>query len=123
MNRRIKRWEVYLAFLGDWKNGKVVGHEIGGERPVIILSVKGFFPSILPVVPITGKKKEIYENDPHAIKISPNKNHNLDGYILIDHIRSISIKRLIKRVGVIKNKDIRLQIQVALQRYLGILQV
>ncbi|WP_428328030.1 type II toxin-antitoxin system PemK/MazF family toxin [Mucilaginibacter sp.] len=90
----IKRFEVWLVDLNP-----VVGSEISKTRPYLVISpneVNG----LLATVTVTAMTSAI-KPYPHRINcIFQNKT----GQIALDHIRSVSKQRLVKKLGVMDEK-------------------
>jgi mRNA interferase MazF len=93
----IKRFEVWLVDLNP-----VVGSEISKTRPCLVISpneVNG----LLATITITAMTSAI-KPFPHRVNCTfQNKN----GQIALDHIRSVSKLRLIKKLGVMDEKTCR----------------
>lgn len=92
----MKRSEIWLINLDP-----TVGAEIRKQRPGIIVNDDDL--GILPlkvIVPITDWKDR-YEAAPWMIKIEPDKRNNLNKTSSADcfQVRSISHKRLLKKIG------------------------
>jgi mRNA interferase MazF len=88
----INRGEIWLIDLNP-----VVGHEQSGIRPALIISDDLFNHSpaeIVIIVPITSKYKGI----PTHVELGENI-LEVKSYIKTEDIRSISIKRLIRKIG------------------------
>ncbi len=97
------RGEVWIANLDP-----ILGHEQGGQRPVLIISTNLFnqgLAELVFVLPITSKNRHI----PSHISINPPEGGlTVPSLILCDAIRSVSKKRLGKKaLGVIKPKTMQ----------------
>jgi mRNA interferase MazF len=93
----VKRFEVWLIDLNP-----VVGSEISKIRPCLIISPDEI-NDMLATVTIAAMTSAIRKY-PHRVNcIFQNKN----GQIALDHIRSISKLRLVKKVGVMDEKICR----------------
>lgn len=91
------RGEVWLIDLNP-----VIGHEQSGVRPALIVSDDMFNHSLAEmviVVPITSRNKGI----PTHIELKSDF-LNLKSYIKTEDVRSVSIKRLIKKIGRVEEK-------------------
>ncbi len=93
---QIKQFEVWIADL----NPKI-GSEPGKTRPVVVIQTdllnKTQHPSTI-ICPVTiNVKKDVEILRVHIKKGTGNLNHDCD--IMIDQIRAIDNKRLIKKIG------------------------
>jgi mRNA interferase MazF len=91
-------WEVNLS--------PTVGAEIKKKRPAVIINDDAI--GILPlkvIVPVTAWK-ERYEGAVWMVKIEPDSENNLKKLSAIDtfQIRSISTKRLIRKIGSVSSR-------------------
>ena len=96
----IKQYEIWIADLNPQ-----IGTETGKTRPVVILQTdllnKIDHPSTI-ICPITTRvKKESNILRVHIEKGTANVHENCD--IMIDQVRAIDNKRLIKRIGRLTN--------------------
>ncbi|MBN2213462.1 MAG: type II toxin-antitoxin system PemK/MazF family toxin [Bacteroidales bacterium] len=88
------------------------GSEEGGFRPVVILS-GNLLNRYLPIViaaPLTTKIKK-YKGNP-LIKPSGSNGLDRESELLVFHIRSISIDRLVKKMGSINLSELNLAIKI-----------
>ena len=97
----IKQYEIWIADLNPR-----FGTETGKVRPVLIIQtdlLNGIHPSIIicPITTNVQKKSELLRV--HLEKGTGNVKEACD--IMIDQIRAIDIKRLIKRIGKIPTKQ------------------
>lgn len=113
------RWHIFLANLEP-----VIGFEEGRTRPILIISEEEI-NQILPIVnvlPITSKKpdRKIYPNE----FLLPSKKTGLlkESIVLCHQIRTIDKKRLIKKIGEIKDIEIQEDIIDVLCFQLGIIR-
>jgi mRNA interferase MazF len=93
----IKRFEVWLVNLNP-----VIGNEISKTRPCIIISpneINGLLGTVT-VAAMTSTVK-LY---PHRINCSF---QGKTGQIALDHIRSVSKQRLVKKLGIMDEKTCR----------------
>ena len=90
----IKRFEVYLINLDP-----TVGHEIKKTRPCLIISPDEMnrFISTVIVAPMTTQGR----NYPTRISCTF---QGQKGKIILDQIRTIDKKRLVKKLGVVSDK-------------------
>ena len=96
------RAEIWLANLDP-----PVGHEQGGTRPCLIVSDDGMNHGPLGlaiVVPLTSVEKGFPS---HVEVMPPEGGLTLQSYIKCEDVRSISQKRLIKRVGIVSPSTMR----------------
>jgi mRNA interferase MazF len=97
----INRSEVWLIDLNP-----VIGHEQSGVRPVLVISDDLFNHSLAEmviVVPITSKYKGI----PTHVELEGSY-LSQKSYIKTEDIRSVSTKRLIKRIGRVEDKVMKM---------------
>jgi mRNA interferase MazF len=93
---QIKRFEIWIADLNPQ-----IGTEPGKTRPVLVVQTnllnKLLHPStiICPITTNTQKESEILRV--HIKKGTANLNENCD--VMIDQVRTIDNKRLIKKIG------------------------
>ncbi len=111
------RWGIYLVNLDP-----TIGSEQGKTRPVLIIS-SDETNVILPVInmlPLTSLKqgRRIYPNE--VLLKKEQSGLDKDSLVLCYQIRTIDKKRLIKKLGEIKNDDIRTEIIDALSFQLGL---
>ncbi len=96
-----KRGDIYVADLGQG-----MGSEQANERPVVIVqNNKGnAYADTTIIVPITSRMK----NDiPNHVIIHYGILKKYKGCVLTEQVRTISIYRLRKYIGTLKEKDIR----------------
>ncbi len=92
----INQYDVFLVGLDP-----TIGHEIKKSRPCIIISPNELNKNISTVIiaPMTTK------SHPYPTRV-PIKFKGKDGWILLDQIRTIDKKRLIKKLGKIEHNTI-----------------
>ena len=99
----MKQKEIWLVNLDP-----TIGAEIKKVRPCVILNsnLVGKLPLKI-VAPITDFKPK-YELVPWMVTLSPNQENNLNKISAIDlfQVRSISELRLIKKIGIISDKEL-----------------
>lgn len=93
----IKQYEVYLINLAP-----TVGHEIQKTRPCVVISPDEMNRNIQTVIisPMTTKSHEY----PTRVKLTF---RNKAGWIVLDQIRTVDKKRLVKRLGRISDDAIK----------------
>lgn len=90
---RYKQYEVVLVSLDP-----TIGREIQKTRPCVVISPNEMNYDNLIVAPMTSTQKDY----PTRIKIAK------DSFVVLDQIRTISIKRVVKKLDIkISSKDIR----------------
>jgi len=118
-NGPVHRWDTYWAYLDP-----SVGSEQGGRaRPVIVVSNDGFnsaFP-IVTMVPVTkqeGKRRSAY---PFEVLL-PRGTITADwsSIVMIQQVRSISSKRLLRPIGALTNAAHRTAIEKRLLEHFDI---
>jgi mRNA interferase MazF len=110
---KINRGEVWLIDLNP-----VIGHEQSGIRPALVISDNLFNHSlaeIVIIVPITSKNKGI----PTHVELESDF-LNVMSYIKTEDIRSVSINRLIKKLGAVDEQILYL-VEERLKLLLGII--
>ena len=99
---RIKQYEIWVADLNPR-----FGTEAGKTRPVLIIQtdlLNKFHPSTIICPITTNVKPEAEILRVHLSKGTSKLKEDCD--IMIDQIRSIDNKRLIKKIGELKQKEI-----------------
>ncbi|MBB6327256.1 mRNA interferase MazF [Algoriphagus iocasae] len=99
----MKQGEIWMSDLNP-----SVGSEQAGRRPVVILSgnLMNKFLQVVITAPLTTKIKN-YQGNP-ILKPSAKNGLKLESELLVFHIRSISKKRLIEKVGEISSEELKL---------------
>jgi mRNA interferase MazF len=96
MNQKPCRGELWMADLEP-----ITGHEQGGKRPCLVLSDDLFNhgpAELVVVLPITSKNREI----PLRVPVDPPEGGlKVASYVMPEMIRSISVRRLVRRLGAI----------------------
>lgn len=111
------RWNIYLVNLDP-----TVGSEQGQTRPVLVISdddINAILP-VINILPITSHKqgRKIYPNE--VLLKKGQAGLDKDSLLLCYQIRTIDKKRLIKKLGEVKNEDVRTEIIDALSFQLGL---
>ena len=101
---KIKQYEIWIADLNPG-----FGTETGKTRPVVIIQtdlLNAFHPSTI-VCPITTNVKfDAKILRVHLIKSSAKLKEDCD--IMIDQVRAIDNKRLLKKIGVLNQEQVEL---------------
>ncbi len=100
MENLIVRGAVFLARLNS-----AVGSEQKGYRPVLVIQndIGNKFSPTTVIVPISAKKKNEL---PTHISITNNKIFDYSSVALVEQVRTIDKKRLVKYLGLISKKDL-----------------
>ena len=105
-----QRGELWMAWLDP-----IVGREQGGRRPVLVVSSNNFnaLPhSLCVAVPLTRTNRNL----PLHVEIASGQaGLAADSVIMCDQIRSISIERLHKRLGIVDDETLS-QVTTILRR-------
>lgn len=108
------RGEVWLVQLDP-----VVGHEQGGRRPALVVSVDPFNHSaaeLVVVVPLTSRSK----NQPLHIAVAPPEaGLTAPSWLKVEDVRSISTQRLATRWGTVSAATLT-AVEVNLKRLLSL---
>jgi len=110
----IKRGVVYLINLDP-----VIGSEQGKTRPCLIIqnNIGNKYSQNTIIASITSKIDKEY---PFLVKIEKGvANLPKDSFVQLDQIRTISVKRIIKKIGSLP-KEVMLKIDVALKNSLDL---
>ncbi|MCX7068238.1 MAG: type II toxin-antitoxin system PemK/MazF family toxin [Methylococcales bacterium] len=111
------RWEIYLVNLDP-----TIGSEQGKTRPVLVISdddINAILP-VINILPLTSLKqgRKIYPNE--VLLKKEQSGLDKDSLVLCYQIRTVDKKRLIKKLGEVKNDDTRTEIIDALSFQLGL---
>jgi len=97
------RGELWMA-----DSEPITGHEQGGKRPCLVLSddLLNHGPSELVVVlPVTSKDRGI----PLRVPLEPHESGlKMTSYVMPEMIRSISVRRLTRRLGTVSVERLQL---------------
>jgi len=103
LNNKIKQFDIYLADLNP-----IVGREQGGQRPVLVISndYENFLDNVT-IIPITSLKegRKIYPNE-----LLLEDKLKKTSILLCHQIRTISKKRLIKKLSYIEDESLQKKI-------------
>ena len=94
-----RRGEVWLVAFG-----KTVGREQAGTRPALVVSVDLFNQSgaeLVIALPLISKPKNVRS---HVPVVPPEGGLTLPSFIKCEDVRSVSRKRLQKRLGVVSRR-------------------
>ena len=114
MNSGYQRGDVWLINFDP-----VIGHEQGGQRPGLIISVDAFNASAgydLFAIPITSKFRPIRSR---VTIRTPEGGLALDSFIVCEKTRSLSKERLKKKIGRVSEGTL-LEVEAILKRILGL---
>jgi len=97
MGMVIKQYDVFLISLDP-----TIGHEIKKTRPCVVISPDEMnqYISTVIIAPLTSKSRA------YPSRVST-KFQDKDGWIVLDQIRTVDKRRLIKRMGKIESNTIR----------------
>ena len=98
---QVNRGDIWLINLNP-----IIGHEQSGTRPALIISDNLFNHSLAEMViavPITSK----YRNIPTHVELKTDF-LKVTSYVKTEDIRSISTKRLVKKIGVVDEDILKL---------------
>lgn len=104
-----KRYDVVLIDFGE----NTIGSEQDGIRPAIIIqNDKGnIFSSTTIAMPITSNIKHLNQPTHALLKKSKENGLPYNSMILAECLRQVSEKRIIKKMGAVKNKEMREKIK------------
>lgn len=111
------RWSIYLVNLDP-----TIGSEQGKTRPILVISdndVNAILP-VINILPLTSLKhgRRIYPNE--VLLKKEKSGLDKDSLVLCYQIRTVDKKRLIKKLGEVKNDDTQTEIIDALSFQLGL---
>jgi len=112
---KILRGDIILVNLEP-----TIGHEQGRIRPVLIIqnNTSNLYSPITLIAPITSK---VYDKE-YPTNVFLNKNDSgldKDSNVLLNQIRAIDKKRIIKKLGFLK-EDIMRRVDIAIKVSLGL---
>ena len=112
----MKQKEIWLI-----NSDPTIGAEIRKTRPCVLLNDDSIGALPLKVVAPITDDKEKYKIVPWMIQLIPDKLNNLEKVSAIDvfQVRSVSEKRLIKKVDIIREDDLS-KVKEALQLVFGL---
>jgi mRNA interferase MazF len=108
------RGEVWLADLEP-----AFGHEQGGRRPVLVVSVDSFnsgLSGLVVILPITSRTRQL---PLHVLVTPPEGGLRVPSAILCDAVRSVDRRRLLASWGVVSDATLAL-VEDRLRRLLGL---
>lgn len=114
----VTRWEIYWVDLEPH-----VGSEQGGEqRPAVVVSNDGFNQhfDVVTVVPLTrreGKRRRVYAFEVVAPDLVGT---GYESIVMPQQVRTISKRRLLRRIGVVADEGLQVEIENRLIEHLGI---
>lgn len=88
-----KRGDIYLVNFDP-----TVGHEVKKARPAVIITnnINNEYSPVLTVIPLSGNIKRVY---PFEVKVSAGKGLDKASKIMVNQIRTVDKKRLIKKIS------------------------
>ena len=92
----MKQYEIYLVSLDP-----TVGHEIKKTRPCLIISPDEMNEAISTII-IAPMTTQSYKY-PSRVPVSYQGKH---GWVVLDQLRTVDKRRLVKRLGTIKKPEI-----------------
>lgn len=100
-----KKGEIYLINFDP-----TIGHEVKTKRPAIILSndIHNQYSPLVTVAPISSNTKNIYLFEVYLPQGMANLDN--DSKIVIIQLRSVDKKRLLKKIGIVDDKQINMRI-------------
>ncbi|MBW7865909.1 MAG: type II toxin-antitoxin system PemK/MazF family toxin [Candidatus Hydrogenedentes bacterium] len=102
MSTKPCRGELWMADLEP-----ITGHEQGGKRPCLVFSDNLFNhgpAELVVVLPVTSKNRGI----PLRVPVEPPEGGlKMTSYVMPEMIRSISVRRLVRRLGKISDGTLR----------------
>jgi mRNA interferase MazF len=112
-----KRWNICIADLEP-----ATGSEQGGQRPVLVVSNDDFnkVMPVITVIPLTSFKtgRKIYPSE--VLLERGDANLEADSLVLSYQIRTISKKRILKVIGMVKETGKQQEIENAMKLHLGL---
>jgi len=96
-----KRGEIYLVNFDP-----TIGHEVKKKRPAMILSnnIHNQYSPLVTVAPLSSNVNKVYPFEVYIPKGMAGLNNN--SKIMVIQLRSIDKKRLLNKIGTIKDKKI-----------------
>lgn len=115
----IRQWETYWADLEP-----AVGSEQGGDRrPVLVVSNDGFNQrfDVVTVVPLTKLEGKLRK--PYAFEVvlpAQSAGNPVDSIAMPQQVRTISKKRVLELMGVLRDETLRRSVEDGLLDHFGI---
>jgi mRNA interferase MazF len=110
----VSRGEVYLAALGAR-----IGHEQGGDRPVLIVSAPAWLKSSPPVIAVLPLTRTYRQRSTHVEIETGTSGLAATSYAKCEDVRAISPSRLRHRFGE-ADEVVMARIDTLLRRLLGL---
>ena len=112
-----RRWDLVLLDLEA-----VRGSEQGRTRPALVVSNDDFnarFPlvTVLPLTKQDGKKRRAYDFEVLLREGAGNRRHSI---VMPHQIRTVSVARVLRRLGRLDDADLRQQVEDRLLEHLAI---
>ncbi len=105
--------DVWIVQLTD-----TTGHEQSGSRPAIVLAVHDQ-TSLCMVVPLTSSQTASRFPFTYTITRSSQNGLSADSIAMVFQLRSLSINRLLRRIGTLESSHLR-RIKMLARQYLSI---
>jgi mRNA interferase MazF len=110
----VNRGDVYLAALGE-----PMGHEPGGDRPVLIVSASGWLDTSPPVVAVVPLTRTYRRRSTHVEIETGASGLAATSYAKCEDIRAVSPDRLRRKFGKV-DPVVMAHIDTLLRRLLGL---
>ncbi len=93
----IKQYDVFLVSLDP-----TIGHEIKKSRPCVVISPDEMnrYISTVIIAPMTSQSREYPTRVPVRFK-------GKDGWIVLDQLRTVDRRRLIRKLGEISSRSVK----------------
>ncbi|MCU0287396.1 MAG: type II toxin-antitoxin system PemK/MazF family toxin [Acidobacteria bacterium] len=97
-----RRGDIYLVNFDP-----TIGHEIKKSRPALIITnnINNEYSPVVTVIPLSSNVSKIY---PFDVRLSSGKGLEKESKIMINQIRSVDKKRLIKKLSSVSHESIKL---------------
>ncbi len=93
----VRQYDVFLISLDP-----TIGHEIKKTRPCVVISPDEMnsYISTVMIAPLTSRSRD------YPTRVAA-RFQDKDGWIVLDQIRAVDKRRLVKRMGRVRSKTIR----------------
>jgi mRNA interferase MazF len=118
VSEALRRWDLILV---DLDAG--AGSEQRGTRPALVVSNDGFnrhFPlaTVLPLTKRAGKRRRVYPFE--VLLPAGSAGNDLDSVVMPHQVRTVSLGRVVSRLGSLRATELRAQVEARLLDHLGI---